>query len=125
MSLQTIRRGIASGALLLLGWLTLGVAFQSAPLFAQEDPAHTEELTRKVKTKVPPVYPDIARRMNITGTVKMVVVVSPSGVVKNTKVVGGHPLLVTAATEALKKWKFEPASEESTGIVEFKFQPGN
>jgi len=38
-------------------------------------------------------------------------------------VVGGHPLLVNAAMDAIKKWKFEPAPEESTGIVEFKFQP--
>ena len=125
MSLQTIRRGVASGALLLLGWLSTGAILRPLPVVAQEEPAHTEELTRKVKSKVSPIYPDIARRMNITGTVKMLVVVSPNGAVKNTKVVGGHPLLVTAATEALKKWKFEAASEESSGIVEFKFQPGN
>ena len=86
-------------------------------------PAHAqEELDRKVKTKVAPVYPDIARRMNITGTVKVLVVVAPNGTLKSTKVVGGHPLLVTAAMDALKKWKFEAAPEESTGIVEFKFQ---
>lgn len=84
-----------------------------------------DEITRKVKSKVSPVYPDIARRMNISGTVKVLVVVSPSGVVKTTKVVGGHPLLVGAAMDALKKWKFEAASDESTGTVEFKFQPQN
>jgi TonB family protein len=82
-----------------------------------------EELTRKVKNKVPPVYPDIARRMSITGTVRVAVVVTPSGTLKSTKVVGGHPLLVNAAMDALKRWKFEPAAEESSGIVEFKFQP--
>ena len=125
MSLQTVRRGMASGALLLLGWLGAGVVLRPLPVVAQEEPAHTEELTRKVKSKVPPVYPEIARRMSITGTVKMLVVVSPNGAVKNTKVMGGHPLLVTAATDALKKWKFEPASEESSGIVEFRFQPAN
>jgi hypothetical protein len=36
---------------------------------------------------------------------------------------GGHPILVNAAMDALKKWKFEPASEETTGTVEFKFRP--
>lgn len=81
------------------------------------------ELARKVKTKVPAMYPDIARRMSITGTVKVSVVVAPNGAVKSTKVVGGHPLLVNAALAAIKKWKFEAAPEESTGIVEFKFQP--
>lgn len=125
MSRGTIRSGIASIALLLLVWLGTGVVLRPLPVVAQEEPAHAEELTRKVKSKVTPIYPDIARRMNITGTVKMLVVVSPNGAVKNTKVVGGHPLLVTAAVDALKKWKFEAASEESSGIVEFKFQPGN
>jgi outer membrane biosynthesis protein TonB len=51
------------------------------------------------------------------------VVVAPNGSVKSTKVVGGHPLLVNAAVDAVKKWRFDTASEESTGIVEFKFDP--
>ena len=82
-----------------------------------------EQLTRKVKSRVAPVYPDIARRMSITGTVRVIVVVSSNGTVKSTKLVGGHPILVNAAMDALKKWRFEPASDESTGLVEFKFQP--
>ena len=84
-----------------------------------------EQLTRKVRTKVAPVYPDVARRMNLTGTVRLVVVVTPTGKVKTAKLVGGHPILVSAAMDALKRWKFEPGSEESTGMVEFKFQPSD
>ena len=91
--------------------------FQSMPAAAQG------ELARKAKTKVTPAYPELARRMNITGTVKVLVVVSASGALKDTKVVGGNPLLVNAAMDALKKWKFEPADGESSGTVEFKFQP--
>ena len=83
------------------------------------------EISRKVKSKVSPVYPDIARRMNISGTVKLVVVVSPNGAVKSTKVLGGHPLLVTAAEDAVKKWKFETAPAEDSGVVEFTFRPQN
>jgi TonB family protein len=98
------------------------VAFSPLAAQTQSAPAH-EELTRKTKTKVAPVYPDVARRMSITGTVKVLVVVAPNGNLKSTKVVGGHPLLVNAAMDAIKRWKFEPAPEESTGIVEFKFQP--
>ena len=91
--------------------------FQSLPAVAQG------ELARKAKTKVAPVYPELARRMNITGTVKVLVVVSANGALKDTKVVGGNPLLVNAAMDALKKWKFEPADADSSGTVEFKFQP--
>jgi outer membrane biosynthesis protein TonB len=36
---------------------------------------------------------------------------------------GGHPVLANAALDAAKKWRFEPASGESTGIIEFKFEP--
>jgi TonB family protein len=81
------------------------------------------EIVRRAKTKVQPVYPDLARKMNITGTVKVQVVVSPNGTVKDAKVVGGHPVLATAALEAVKKWRFEPAAMESTGVVDFKFEP--
>lgn len=110
----------------LQSWLcaiVLGLAAATVAMFPTPGLAQ-EELTRKVKTRVPPVYPDIARRMSITGVVRVVVVVTPSGSLKNTKVMGGHPLLVNAALDALKRWRFEPAAEESTGVVEFKFQPG-
>jgi outer membrane biosynthesis protein TonB len=43
--------------------------------------------------------------------------------VKDTKVIGGNPILVNAAVDAVKRWRFEPASDESTGVVEFKFDP--
>ena len=87
------------------------------PVMAQE------AMTRKVKTQVSPIYPELARRMGITGVVKIEVRVDKSGNVKDAKLVGGHPLLANAALEAIKKWKYEPAAEESVGIVEFRFSP--
>jgi TonB family protein len=82
-------------------------------------------MDRKVKSKVDPVYPEIARKMGITGNVKLQLVVSPNGVVKETKVIGGHPILVNAAVDAVKKWRFETASAETTETREFRFDPGN
>ena len=81
----------------------------------------TSEIGRKVKTKVAPVYPELARRMSITGKVKIEVVITPDGRVKSTRVVGGHPILVQACQDAVKDWKFLSAPEESTQIVEFDF----
>ncbi len=81
------------------------------------------EITRKIKNKVTPVYPELARRMNISGVVKIQVTVAPNGTVKTTKLIGGHPLLANAAMEAIKKWRYETASEETSGIVEFRFDP--
>jgi TonB family protein len=82
-----------------------------------------DELPRKVKTRVAPVYPALARQMNISGTVKVQVTVAPNGSVKATKLVGGHPLLANAALDAIKKWRFDNGPDETTGIVEFKFDP--
>ena len=81
------------------------------------------EIVRRAKSKVQPAYPELARKMNITGTVKLQVVVAPNGTVKEAKVVGGHPVLANAALDAVKKWRFEPAPGESTGVVDFKFEP--
>lgn len=81
------------------------------------------EVVRKVKTRVSPSYPDLARRLSIRGTVKVVVVVAANGNTKDARVVGGNPVLVNAALDAVKKWKFEPAADESTVTLEFDFQP--
>ena len=84
----------------------------------------TEEGKRKVRTKVAPTYPELAKRMNVTGKVKIEVVIASDGHVKSTRVIGGHPLLVQACQDAVKEWKFAPAPEESTQVVEFEFSGG-
>lgn len=116
MSASIVRRLLAVALLLAAGTVVVNPARAVG-----ED----SEITRKVKNKVAPAYPEIARRMNISGTVKLVVVVAPNGAVKSTKVLGGHPLLVSAAEEAVKKWKFEAAPAEDSGVVEFTFKPEN
>jgi TonB family protein len=85
----------------------------------------TDESKRKVKSKTAPIYPELAKRMNVTGKVKIEVVISPDGHVKTTRVVGGHPLLVQACQDAVKEWKFVPAPEETTQVVEFDFHSSN
>lgn len=90
-----------------------------ASCFAQS--GTTEEGKRKVKTKVAPGYPELAKRMNVTGRVKIEVVIAPDGHVKSTRVIGGHPLLVQACQDAVKEWKFVAAPEETTQVVEFDF----
>ena len=113
MSKRALKRFIAIGALLGCGVLAMGIS----PAWGQE------EINRIVKTKVAPVYPDLARRMNITGVVKVQITVATNGSVKTAKLVGGHPLLANAALDAVKKWRFETATQESTGVVQFRFDP--
>ena len=104
----------------LLTTVVLVFTLHPVTTFAQDQP-----LQRRVKSKVPPEYPEIARKMSLTGVVRLEVVISANGSVKDTKVIGGHPILAAAAADAVKKWKFDPASAESTETVEFKFDPGN
>lgn len=86
---------------------------------AQESTAETG--ARKVRTKTAPEYPPLARQLNVTGKVKLEVTISADGRVTSTRTVGGSPLLVPPATEAVKKWRYEPGPKETTEIVEFNF----
>ena len=81
-----------------------------------------DDSSRKIKSKVTPSYPEVAKRMNVSGSVRLEVEVSPTGSVKNVKALGGHPLLIQAAVDAVKQWKYE-AGGDSTVEVEIKFQP--
>jgi TonB family protein len=104
-----------------LAVLSLGMMVGQVYVGAQQ--AQSEELVRRAKSRVEPVYPDLARKMRISGTVKIEVVVAPNGVVKEARIVGGHPVLANAALDAAKKWRFEPAAGESSGVIDFKFEP--
>jgi TonB family protein len=59
--------------------------------------------------------------MNVSGKVKIEAAVAADGHVVSAKLIGGSPLLVNSARDALKKWRFEPASRDSTETVEFEF----
>ncbi len=96
----------------------------TAPLHAQ-DAAANDAAKRKVKTRVGAEYPALARQMGVTGKVKVEVTITPEGKVSNAKIVGGSPVLVGAAVDAVKKWKFEPGPKETTEIIEFEFKDPN
>ncbi len=126
MRFATIKQRVTSMVLaLLLAPVGVALASSSQAQAQAQEQAKGDELPRKAKVKVEPVYPEVARRMSIAGTVRLAVIVAPNGTVKSSKPIGGHPLLVNAAMDAMRRWKFEPATTESSGIVEFKFQPQN
>jgi len=82
----------------------------------------TDEGKRKVKSKVSPAYPELAKRMSVSGKVKIEVVIAPDGHVKSSRPIGGHPILVQTCVDSVKDWKFEAAPEETTQIIEFDFK---
>ena len=77
---------------------------------------------RKVASRVAPVYPELAKKMHIRGIVKLEVIVRPNGTVKSTRALGGNPVLVEAAINAVGKWKFDPAPGETTEVVQLSFE---
>ena len=86
-------------------------------------PFYAQTSTRKVKTRVEPQYPELAKKNNITGSARVELLVMPDGKVKEVRVLGGNPVLVQAVVTAVMKWKYEPAPEESTIVVKFDFTP--
>jgi TonB family protein len=78
---------------------------------------------RRILTRVAPQYPNLARSMNIKGSVRAVATVAPNGTVKSVEVKGGHPVLAEAAQTALRQWKFEPGTRETYEIIEIRFAP--
>ena len=82
--------------------------------------AQSEE-KRPVKHLVTPVMPELGKKLNLSGTVRIEVVIAPDGSVKRTRVVGGHPVLAAEAEHAAQKSTFEPASHETTETIDFKF----
>jgi TonB family protein len=80
---------------------------------------------RKVRTKTTPEYPLLARQLNVTGKVKLEITIAADGHVVSTRTIGGSPLLVGPAAEAVKKWRYEPGPKETTEIVEIAFAEKN
>lgn len=58
--------------------------------------------------RVIPVYPPLARQARISGTVRFTAIIAKDGTIQNLTVISGHPLLVKAATEAVRQWRYRP-----------------
>ena len=79
---------------------------------------------RKVISRVAVTYPKLAQQMRLRGTVKVSATVAPTGKVVKTEVIGGSPVFVPYALNAVSLLKWEPGPKETTEIVEIDFVPG-
>jgi len=77
---------------------------------------------RKVASRIAPNYPDLAKKMHIHGIVRVEAGVRPNGTVKSTRILGGNPVLIEAASDAVKLWKFVPGPAETTEVVQLSFE---
>lgn len=81
------------------------------------------EGSRKLVSRVTPQYPEMARSIQLRGTVKAEALVEPNGVVKSVEVKGGNPVLGRAAQNAIYKWKWAPATHQTREPIEVQFAP--
>jgi TonB family protein len=79
---------------------------------------------RKVISRVAVTYPKLAQQMRLRGTVKVRATVAPTGKVVKTELIGGSPVFVPDALNAVSLLKWEPGPKETTEIVEIDFVPG-
>ena len=92
----------------------------SIVLFASAMSA-TAQTERKVTSSEEPDYPELAKKMNLHGAVKLKIWITPDGAVRRVEYVGGHPVLAESALKAVKGWHYETASKESSTTVVLKF----
>ncbi len=83
----------------------------------------TEKSPRRLVYKESPGYPLTLREAHIGGVVRLEIVISAKGSVDSVSPLGGNPVLVEAASSAVRKWKYAPADSETKTQVEFTFDP--
>jgi TonB family protein len=109
-----MRRSVAFIAIALIALTANRVGAQNGTATTNSD--------RKIATRIAPAYPELAKKMHIHGAVRVEAVVRANGSVKTTRVLGGNPVLVDAAVDAVAKWKFEPGQNETTEVVQLVFE---
>jgi len=71
----------------------------------------------KLIFSVSPVYPTLAKNQHVSGSVMVDALIDPNGRVTTMKVVSGPTLLQQAAMDALKQWKYQPASLDGKPVA--------
>jgi len=102
--------------------LFLGSSTLFGPMGTAQGQQSSTENVRRIVRQTAPMYPELAKKMNLGGTVRVVAVVAPDGNVKSVEPMGGSPVLLKAAQDAVAKWKFAPGTE-SKEILELHFTP--
>jgi TonB family protein len=84
----------------------------------------------KIINQVQPIYPPLARQTRISGTVGLRAIIAKDGTIQQLEVVSGHPLLLQAALNAVRQWRYqptllggEPVEIDTTITVSFALQP--
>jgi TonB family protein len=85
-------------------------------------PAETR-VGRKLVTRIEPEYPVSLRGLQIGGTVRLLVTISPKGSVEGVKLLGGNPILAESAIKAVKQWIYATGRSQTKLEVSIPFDP--
>jgi protein TonB len=82
----------------------------------------------KLISSVAPVYPTLAKNQHVSGNVLIDALIDANGHVTTMKVISGPPLLQQAAMDAVRQWKYQPASLDGKAVpmhltVTLQFRP--
>lgn len=116
----SVRHGVRVRGTNLWAWV---LTLMFLMVFAPRTQAQKLEPARPVVFKVGAKYPQDLRTHGIGGTVRLAVVIDSRGVVQKVKAVGGNPVLIESATNAMKQWKYAPAETSTKMEVQFAFVP--
>ena len=83
--------------------------------------AHAAGGDRILLKKAVPVYPVLAKKMRVYGLIRLKVSILPSGEVGTVQLESGHPLLVNAAEDAVRQWRYAAAAETTITSVIVQF----
>src|ERR1700676_2871930 len=106
--------GVAGGQLAgVIGGIVNSVPHTTVPKLASAAPTKRLRVSQGVsegqKIFSPrPAYPHLAQQARIEGVVILRAIVSKTGEIQNLQVVSGHPLLIPAAVDAVKQWRYRP-----------------
>jgi len=82
-----------------------------------------EKSDRKIIVSTKPEYPNILRRAQVGGLVRLKATVLPNGTVSSVEILGGNPILAENAVAAVKKWKYVPGPNQTVEDVALSFSP--
>ena len=92
-----------------------------ASAFQTQIQVFTDDAGRKIKNRINPEYPELAKKTRITGIARVQLTVTPEGSIKDVKELGGSPVLLAALVRAVKQWKYEPGAKETEVEVKANF----
>ena len=113
--------GTLKNALATLGLTFLLLLTPVSPSNAQV--AQVDRSRRKVVRTSEPDYPTIVKNAHIGGSVRLNVIVLANGDVAKVDILGGNPIFVASAINAVRKWKYAPAAAQTKEEVQINFTP--